>query len=78
MYRRGGGVQNPPEKTSKNAFRPVPVPKSTFPGSQSRSRMRLSIAASIAFLFHACFKGVSDSKDHDRVVEPPSGLERGC
>ena len=28
-----GGVQNQPEKNSKNAFRPVPVQKFTFPGS---------------------------------------------
>ena len=31
MY-RGGGVQNQAKKKSKNAFRPVPVPKPTFPG----------------------------------------------
>ena len=30
MY-RGGGVQNQAEKNSKNAFRPVPVQKFTFP-----------------------------------------------
>ena len=34
---------------------------------QSRSRTRLRIAASIVFLFHACFKGVFDY----RMVEPP-------
>ena len=27
----GGGVQNQAEKNSKNAFRPVPVQKFTFP-----------------------------------------------
>ena len=27
----GGGVQNQAEKKSKNAFRPVPVQKFTFP-----------------------------------------------
>ena len=27
----GGGVQNQAEIFSKNAFQPVPVPKSTFP-----------------------------------------------
>ena len=35
---------------------------------QSRSRTRLRIAASIAFLFRACFQA---------RLSPPSGLERG-
>ena len=30
-YVPGGGVQNQAEKNSKNAFRPVPVQKFTFP-----------------------------------------------
>ena len=30
-YVPGGGVQNQAEKNQKNAFRPVPVPNSTFP-----------------------------------------------
>ena len=30
----GGGVQNQAEKNSKNAFRPVPVQKFTFPGDR--------------------------------------------
>ena len=36
MYR--GGVQNQAEKNSKNAFRPVPVQKFTFPDSCSAPR----------------------------------------
>ena len=32
-YVPGGGVQNQAEKNSKNAFRPVPVQKFTFPDS---------------------------------------------
>ena len=39
---------------------------------QSRSRTRLRIAASIAFLFRACFKGVFDTiAPLSLAVEPP-------
>ena len=39
---------------------------------QSRSRKRLRIAASIAFLFRACFKGVLDTiAPLSLAVEPP-------
>ena len=41
---------------------------------QSRSRTRLRIAASIAFSFRACFKGVRDTIAR---LSPLSGLERG-
>ena len=45
---------------------------------QSRSRMRLRIAASIAFLFRTCFKGVLDTiAPLSHGWAPPSGLERG-
>ena len=36
----GGGVQNQAEKNSKNAFRPVPVQKLTFPESQIASDLK--------------------------------------
>ena len=36
MYR--GGVQNQAEKNSKNAFRPVPVQKFTFPDTEKTQR----------------------------------------
>ena len=38
---------------------------------QSRSRTPLRIAASIAFLFRACFKGFLTLSHHHRAVEPP-------
>ena len=37
-YVPGGGVRNQAEKNSKNAFRPVPVQKFTFPASGERHR----------------------------------------
>ena len=37
MY--GGGSQNQAEKISKNAFRPVPVQKSTFPAEEITIRL---------------------------------------
>ena len=51
MY-RGGGVQNQAEINSKNAFRPVPVQKFTFPVSehfrkQFRNFKRLLVPTSL-------------------------------
>ena len=47
-----GGVQNQAEKKSKNAFRPVPVPKSTFPVWQTSMTRKLGLKPQKHRLYH--------------------------
>ena len=45
VYVPGGGVQNQAEKGSKNAFRPVPVPKFFFHENTHNSEKKTTLVA---------------------------------
>ena len=71
----GGGVQNQAEKNSKNAFRPVPVQKFTFPVSTTcaqritdrRWPVTLSFRYLVSLLF---FQVISSTKKEFKQGDP--------
>ena len=75
MY-RGGGVQNQAEKNSKNAFRPVPVQKFTFP--EDRKQLIVAICFGLVGRFQTMIvcpdvkqKQAQDCKTHFETVSLP-------